>query len=393
MALLSRRRLLLGGSAALALSTAGCAPRRPVPGRYASPPIDVTGKASLRAQAASHGLLAGFALGTASLRQSDPYRRVAAAQCSIAVAENAMKWGALRPAAGQFSFDDADVFVQFCGANHIKMRGHNLCWHEYLPAWLVQSAMAENARALLQEHIRTVAGRYRGRMHSWDVVNEAIEIKDGRADGLRSSLWLRLMGEDYVETAFRTAREADPSALLTYNDFGMEGETDAEVQKRAAVLLLLRRLRQRNVPIDAVGIQSHLDAGARYRNAPGLRRFIQSCREMNLEVFLTEMDVDDRKLPADPLPRDTGVAETYASYLQTVLAEPNVRAVLAWGVDDTQTWLNQLEPRSDGKPQRSLLFDAQFHAKPAFAAVSAAFAVHTEAATPKLPVRLTGRRS
>lgn len=368
-----RRDFLLGTAATLVL--AGCAPHRITPAAYSPPPLDISGPASLRAQAAQHGLLAGFALSTASLRTSDIYRRTAAEQCGIAVSENSMKWGALRPSASQFSFDDADTFVQFCETHHIKMRGHNLCWHESLPAWLTQTATPENARALLQEHIRTVAGRYRGRMHSWDVVNEAIHPEDGRPDGLRDSLWLKLIGEDYVETAFRTAREADPHALLTYNDYGIEAETHEDAAKRAAVLLLLRRLRQRNVPLDAVGIQSHIKAGARY--GPGLRSFIRSCREINLQVFVTEIDVDDRELPSNPAQRDLGVAETYAAYLQAVLAEPNVHAVLAWGVDDAQTWLNQHNPRPDHEPQRPLLFDRLFHPKPAFAAVTESFRAHT----------------
>ncbi len=181
-------------------------------------------------------------------------------------------------------------------------------------------------------------------MHSWDVVNEAIWIPDGRPDGLRTSPWLKLIGDDYIEVAFRTARQADPSALLTYNEYGIEGETEQDQQKRVATLLLLRRLRQRNVPIDAVGIQSHIKAKSLYGYGPALRGFIQSCRSMDLEVFITEMDVDDRELPSDIERRDAGVAETYSSYLAAALAEPNVKAVLTWGVDDAQSWLNGRRP-------------------------------------------------
>ena len=285
-----------------------------------------------------------------------------------------MKWGAIRPTRAEFNFDAADTFVQFCETHHIKMRGHNLCWHESLPKWFLDTATAENARALLVEHIRVVAGRYRGRMHSWDVVNEAVWIPDGRPDGLRTSLWLKLIGDDYLEVAFRTARQADPAALLTYNEYGIEGETEQDQQKRVATLLLLRRLRQRNVPIDAVGIQSHIKARSLHGYGPALRSFIQSCRSMDLEVFITEMDVDDRELPTDIERRDAGVAEAYSSYLAAALAEPNVKAVLTWGVDDTQTWLDGRDPRADHQPQRPLLFDRDFHPKPAFAAATQAFA-------------------
>ena len=373
--LLSRREAFLGGAALLA--TAGCVRKKPLTiAGYIPPPLDVFADHTLRAQAANHGLLAGFALGAASLRDSEPYRCVAAAQCSIAVSENSMKWRAIRPTADRFDFTDADAFVHFCESHSIKMRGHNLCWHQYLPLWLTATATADNARTLLVDHIRTVAGRYRGRMHSWDVVNEAIHVEDGRPDGLRDSLWLRLIGEDYLELAFRTARAADPSALLTYNEYGIEAETDVDQQKRNNTLLLLRRLRRRNVPLDAVGIQSHIKARPPQAYGPALRRFIQSCRDMDLEVFLTEMDVDDSALPSDHLSRDTGIAETYSAYLQAFLAEPNVHVVLTWGVDDAQTWLNHHSPRPDGAPQRPLLFDRDLRPKPAFAAVISSFATH-----------------
>ena len=296
-----------------------------------------------------------------------------------------MKWGAIRPTEAEFNFADADAFVAFCESHHIRMRGHNLCWHEYLPAWLPQTATPANARDFLMQNFRTVVGRYRGRMHSWDVVNEAVWVPDGRPDGLRNSLWLNLIGEDYIELAFRTARAADAGALLTYNEYGIEAETDQDQQKRNATHLLLRRLRRRNVPIDAVGIQSHIKAGTARGYGPSLRRFIQDCRSKDHEVYLTELDVDDGNLPSDTAVRDAGVASTYAGYLQAALVEPNVRAVLTWGVDDTGTWLNGHTPRPDHEPQRPLLFDATFHPKPAFAAVTGAFAVHATAAIPKFP--------
>ncbi len=355
---------------------AGCAHRAGLGkvAAYSPPPSNVSLPGSLKARAAAHHLLVGFALNVHQLRQSEAYRRVVMEQSSIAVAENAMKWSELRPAPDQYFFEDADYLMQFAETNRIKLRGHNLCWHEQLPKWFDATATAANARSLLTEHIRTVAGRYAGRMHSWDVVNEAVEPRDGRPDGLRNSPWLKLIGESYLEVAFRTAREADPSALLTYNDYDIEGETEYDAAKRSAVLMLLRRLKQRNVPVDAVGIQSHISAGAQHRYGGALQQFIRSCREMDLEVFVTEIDVDDRELPQGTVERDAGVAETYRSYLDVVLREPNVRAVLAWGLDDAHSWLNNKKPRHDGLPQRPLLFDAQLRAKPAFAAVEQAFA-------------------
>ncbi len=189
------------------------------------------------------------------MRRWWPRRRI------FVVAENEMKWKALRPAPDQYDFSRADDLVVFASMHNQKVRGHNLCWHEALPDWFQATVTRQNARGVLVEHIRKVAGRYAGRVHSWDVVNEAVDPKSGRPDGLRNSPWLQLAGEDYIELAFRTAREADPSALLTYNDYGIELDTDEQTSKRAQVLLLVRRLKARGVPIDAVGVQSHLERG------------------------------------------------------------------------------------------------------------------------------------
>lgn len=362
--------LAAGGVAAWPLL--GCGPAAKAP-THAALGLDVSGANSLAAHAANANLLFGFAVDTAALRDNAAYRNTVKQQCSIVVAENAMKWSALRPAADKYSFADADALVAFTDENHIKLRGHTLCWHGGLPAWFDAAMTPDSARGQLLEHIRTVAGRYAGRMHSWDVVNEPILMADGRPDGLRTSPWLRLAGTDYIEAAFRAARDADPTALLTLNEFGVEGQNREDAEKRAALLLLLRRLKQRNVPIDAVGIQSHLRARTLYGYGAGLQSLLRSCNEMDLQVFLTELDVDDRDLSQNIDARDSGVAAQYASYLQTTLASPAVRAVLTWGVDDAHTWLNTAQPRGDKQPQRSLLFDERLRPTQAFAAVRDAF--------------------
>jgi endo-1,4-beta-xylanase len=326
---------------------------------------EIGGSASLKAHAARSNRLFGFAVNTAVLRTNPAYRALLRQQCSILVAENAMKWKPLRPTADTFHFDEPDSLVDFATSSGIMVRGHNLCWHESLPDWFASTTTKANARDLLTTHIRTVAGRYKGRIHSWDVVNEAIDPHDGLPGGMRNSPWLQLAGPDYVDIAFRTAREADPSALLTYNDYGFEEESPAAEAKRAAILQLLRGMRQRKVPLDAVGIQSHLKAGHTY--GPGLRQFLDACNQLDLQIFITEMDVDDRELPADTAMRDAAVAKIYRTYLELVLAAPRVGAVLVWGVDNGHTWLNSgMRKRPDGLPQRALLFDEKLQPTPAF---------------------------
>jgi endo-1,4-beta-xylanase len=368
-------------ASALSLIAAGRAyagrPRRASAGATES----VSGAASLGAHAAEHGLLYGCAVNCNALAADAAYAALVREQCRIVVAENAMKWGALRPAADSFRFDEADAMVAFAESNRMKIRGHNLVWHQGNPKWLEATATKENARELLATHIETVAGRYAGRMHSWDVVNEAIRVEEGRADGLRNSLWLRLVGEDYIELAFKTAREADPQALLTYNEYGIEPETREGEQKREAVIEMLRRMVARRVPVDAVGVQSHIAASvaaggnksAASQVGVGLMRFIAAARELGLQVFVTEMDVNDRALAAEIAGRDAAVAAAYRQYLELVLGDPAVRLVLTWGISDRYTWLDHEEGRADGKAERPLLFDEAGKAKASFFAVRDAF--------------------
>jgi endo-1,4-beta-xylanase len=361
----------------------GSKPRRDASASAGVKTESVAGAASLGAHGAAHGLLYGCALNMNALGADAAYAALVREQCRIVVAENAMKWGALRPSAEGFNFDQADALVAFAESNRMKIRGHNLVWHQGNPKWLEATATKENARELLATHIETVAGRYAGRMHSWDVVNEAIRVEEGRADGLRNSLWLRLVGEDYIELAFKTAREADPQALLTYNEYGIEAETREGEQKREAVIEMLRRMVARRVPLDAVGVQSHIAAAATVaaggnksaasQVGAGLMRFIAAVRELGLQVFITEMDVNDRALAADGPGRDAAVATAYRQYLELVLGDAAVKAVLTWGITDRYTWLDHEEGRADGKAERPLLFDAAGKAKAAFFAVREAF--------------------
>jgi endo-1,4-beta-xylanase len=284
-----------------------------------------------------------------------------------------MKWQALHPSPDTYTFEQADALVAFAESRRIKIRGHNLCWHLYNPQWLTAVAPGQGT-AILREHIERVAGRYTGRMHSWDVVNEAIDPRDGRADGLRESPWLTLAGPDYIELAFHTARAADPTALLCYNDYGIEGENEESRRKRQAMLLLLHRLKTRGVPIDAVGIQCHLTAADPKAFGPGLMDFLREIRSMDLQIFLTELDINDRQLPAGQTTRDAAVADTYARFLDLVLTEPAVTVLLTWGITDKYTWLNGEKARPDHLPERCLPFDAAYRPKPAFAAIRSSIA-------------------
>ncbi len=361
-------------ASAAAMGSLGCGGKKTLAGPMTAPGgrgqaptlTDVNGPRSLRAAAAAHGLLVGCAVVPEKLDGEPEYARAVAEQANLIVAENAMKWAALRPSPDQFDFRGADDMMVFALTHDQRVRGHNLCWHVDNPAWFATALNRDNATHVLTQHITTVAGRYAGKIHSWDVVNEAVDGKSGRPDGLRDSVWLQLIGPGYVELAFRTARAADSHALLTYNDYGIELDTPEQIDKRGQVLMLVRRLRARGVPIDAVGVQSHLTAGDPLPGA-GLVRFVRELAAMGLEVFLTELDVNDKKLPEAVEQRDAAVAAVYREYLTMMLAEPNVTAALTWGITDRYTWLRGTKNgRADGRPERPLPFDYDYQPTPAF---------------------------
>jgi endo-1,4-beta-xylanase len=201
------------------------------------------------------------------------------------------------------------------------------------------------------------------------VVNEAINPPDGVPEGLRKTMWLDLIGPDYIELAFRTAAAADPQVKLTYNDYAIELDTPAQVAKRDAVLAMLRRFKAKGVPIHAVRVQSHLEATGP-QPGKGLVAFIREAARMNLEVFITEMDVNTHAVVGGAEAQDAAVAAVYRDYLRLVLAEPNVPIALTWGFDSGHSWLNSphgdQSKRADGTRERPLPFDDNLKPTPAF---------------------------
>jgi endo-1,4-beta-xylanase len=345
----------------------------PLPAELPSEAKDIRGKNSLQAHAQRHGLIAGAALAVRALEEDPAMQELIAEQYGILVPENDLKWRALRPTQKDYDFAASDALIDFAAKHKILVRAHTLVWHNSVPDWLRNQKSAMDVRQLLVEHIHTVMGRYRGRVHSWDVVNEAILPADGQPDGMRKSFWYESAGPDYIELAFRTAREADPHAKLTYNDYGVEYDSDEQAERRRLILNLLHRLQQTKVPLDAVGIQSHIKAGSPYTLGKGLSDYIASIRSMGLEVYLTEMDVNEDDLPyEDVARRDQAIAETYRKFLEVALASPAVKLMLTWGVSDRRTWLNDgptHHRKQPNRPQRSLPFDAAYRPTPAFFAI------------------------
>lgn len=333
----------------------------------------VVGKASLRDRAAAKGLIYGAASQYRILSSDKKFAARFAQECGILVPEGELKWRFLRPSPDRFNLAPGDWMLDFARDRNMLFRGHTLVWHESLPRWFEDTVNSQNAKQILLEHISTVVGHYAGKIHSWDVVNEAIYPAHGRSDGLRESPWLKFLGPDYIDIAFHTAAEVDPQALLIYNDHRLEFDTRDHNARRTYVLRLLERLKSRGVPVHALGIQAHLWGSDNPFNAKKLKSFLHDVADLNLKILITELDVADQKLPLDVGIRDRIVGGIYEDYLSVLLEEPAVIAVLTWGLSDNYTWLSKQRPRTDGTPVRSLPLDAQLKRKFAWNAIARAF--------------------
>ncbi len=312
---------------------------------------------TLGAAAAASGRYFGAALDPSAF-DDRPYRELAKAQFTSVTPENAMKWGPVEPQRGAFDWRGADALVAFAKQNGQKVRGHTLVWHEQLPAWLVNGSFAPaEIRDLMVAHIAAEAGRYRGSIYAWDVVNEAF-ADDG---AWRRSIFYDAMGPDYVAIALRAAREADPGAKLYINDYNIESEGP----KMRALYDLVAKLRRDGAPLDGVGLQSHFALGG----VPAdLQDVMAKFAALGVEVAITELDVR-LLLPADDATLALQ-AEDYASVVEACRKTPRCAGVTTWGVADGRSWI----PSFFAGYGAALPFDAEYRPKPAVAAMIGAFA-------------------
>ncbi|MBD1911588.1 MULTISPECIES: endo-1,4-beta-xylanase [unclassified Leptolyngbya] len=337
--------------------------------------FSVEGSQSLQARARDKNLIFGASTTARPIREDAVYAQRFAQECAMLVPANELKWQALRPTPTTYNYERGDRLIHFAQKHNMMLRGHTLVWHQGLPPWFKDTVHANNAERFMADHIQTVVSRYAGQMHSWDVVNEAIAPGQGQARGLRNTPWLRLMGESYIEKAFRLAHEADPKALLFYNDFNLDFANPKDEKKRVAVLQLIERLLDKGVPIHGLGTQAHLNAAKLQQiHAGKLRQYFGRIARLGLKVMVTELDVIDQQLPRDIDLRDRYVAATYEDYLTILLQEAAVIGVITWGLSDRYTWLSGEKPRRDGLPVRPLPYDQNHRPKLAWNAIARAIA-------------------
>jgi endo-1,4-beta-xylanase len=329
--------------------------------------------------------LIGVALNTRIVNGQDPKaEELAGKQFACLTAENAMKWQLIHPEPARYVFNAADSYFEFAKKHKMEVIGHPLVWHSQVPRWVFEGedgkpATRQQLLDRMREHIHTVAGRYKGKVRGWDVVNEA--LSDGGPDILRDSPWRRIIGEDFLDHAFRFAKEADPKAELYYNDYGLE-----DPRKRANCVKLIKGMLERKVPIDGIGTQSHFHLDG--PSVQEIEKTITDLSALGIKVMITELDVDVLPTPgprgnADVNRREQGdstsnpyraglpadmqekLAKRYSDLFDIYLKHrKSITRVTFWGLDDGHTWLNFFPIR--GRTNHPLLFDRALKPKPAF---------------------------
>ena len=371
------RRQALGGLAAAPLAGA-------VPAFAADAPAGSLHAAAQRTGRRWGTAVASNSLGVGGSVQNPRYADVVLAECGLLVPENELKWQATRPGPEQFDFARMDAIARWAMQNGLALRGHTLLWHrpQWFPQWLNNydfgARPVAEAEWLLTTHIRTVTDRYRGQITSYDVVNEAI---DHDTHGTLATSLSRAMGspEAVIDLAFHTAREQLPTGELVYNDY-MSWEPD-HANHCNAVLRLLEGFRRRNVPVDALGIQSHIEmysldpaSGVGPYREREWRRFLDEVVAMGYKLLITEFDVKDKALPGGIALRDERVADYTRRYFDVMLDYPQLSDILAWGMVDRYNWLQGFAPRADGLEVRGTPYSSYYRAKPMREAIAGAFA-------------------
>jgi endo-1,4-beta-xylanase len=342
------------------------------------------------------GVASGSSAATWQLEDAD-YRRLFVREAGVLLTEDDLLWYRLKPTPDSaLDFSYGDRIVDLAQDHGIRVVGAHLVWDEgFGEGWTdddLWGLETRDARRLLFGTERRVVRHFRGRVAAWSVVNEAIGTEGAR--GLRTDVpWYQTIGPSYVAEAFHVANAADPDAVLILNEFGFETANrygDRPSDKRAAALQVIDRLLAEGAPVHALGVQAHLLANgfAASFHADGYRRFLAEVAARGLRILITELDVLDGGLPANPRVRDRAVADVYRRYLDVALDESAVASVITFGLSDRYTWLDEDYPRRDGAHRRPLPFDRGLQPKPAYDAL--AEALRDAAARDRLPALIRG---
>ncbi|AZQ40563.1 1,4-beta-xylanase [Streptomyces cyaneochromogenes] len=289
--------------------------------------------------AAGSGRYFGTAVAAGKLGDST-YSTILDREFKMITPENEMKWDATEPSRGNFNFGPADQIVAHATAHGQRMRGHTLVWHSQLPGWVSSITDPNTLRSVMNNHITRTMTHYKGKIYAWDVVNEA--FADGGSGQLRSSVFRDVLGNGFIEEAFRTARAADPSAKLCYNDYNIENWSDAKTQ---GVYKMVKDFKSRGVPIDCVGLQSHFAAGG---PPASFQTTLSNFAALGVDVQITELDIAQAS------------ATAYSNAVKACVNVARCTGITVWGIRDSDSWRTGENP---------LLFDNSGNKKPAYGAV------------------------
>jgi len=359
------KRLAASGAASLSAGLALAGPLRPS--------ILEDNAAALRGLAAARGIAFGCATSTYELN-SEGFVAALSREAAIIVPEYEMKRGVVEPVQGQYAFGGCDTLLRFARTHGMSLRGHPLMWHKRNPAWLEDALASSRNDALCTGYIAAVIRHFDGQVKSWDVVNEAIAPGDGRPDGLRNTPWLKAFGPSYIDISYHAARNADPRAMLVYNDWGCEAGAPWNDRFRAATLEFLHAALGRGVPIDALGLQGHFRAFGTPVDQKKLAAFLDDVKALGLRILVTEHDVDDSGGPSDFASRDKAVADTSRRFLDVMLDNDATIAVLTWGLSDRFLQSDDWRARLAGNVPRMLPLDSDLRKTAMWGAMAAAFA-------------------
>jgi endo-1,4-beta-xylanase len=370
---LARRSLLLGGAGAALGIASGVVD--PTWADAAGP----TTRAPLWKQAERAGLVFGSSIATWQLDHG--YKALHAREAGLLFTEDDLLWYQLKPSPdAELNFEPGDKIIHFAERNDQLTLGAHLVWDEgFGEGWTDDDLWGLNrkdAKELLYGVIRQEVSHYKGRMNAWIVANEVTDPEERDRFGFRTNVpWYHTIGRGYVAQCFRIAEQEDPGALRILNEFGFETTNefgDRPEPRRRAFLKVIDHLLARDVPVQAAGIQGHLLADGFHSrfDERGYRSFLREIADRGLKILITEMDVLDEGLPTAKGPRDRMVADVYRHYLDVALDERAVKAVIAFGLTDPYTWLDEDMPRDDGTHRRPLAFDRRLAPKPAYDAIS-----------------------
>jgi endo-1,4-beta-xylanase len=328
---------------------------------------------SLGAIAATNGLVFGSAIGP-SVFKDVGYRELYLTQAKIVTTDVAMKMGTIAPRPGPKHFDAPDKLLKFCASNRLPMRGHCLIWNEWVPAW-IKSMSVDERKMFFDAYIEEVVGRYAGKLHSWDIVNEPFWPGHKAPGGYRLGPWYEAFGTGYIQRAFARAGAVDKKTKFVLNEAQTERDDNVGHKVREGLLRLVDELKDAGVRLDAVGLQGHLQP--RYPHDPArFSDFVHQLAERKVDIYITEFDVRDDTFPDDVQTRDAMVGQTAEKFLNTVLAIPQVKMVIVWEMADNYSFYTSAAKKKNPlavRLPRPLPFDDQMRKKPLWYAMARAF--------------------